>query len=229
MVFDAAQIYVASPLPVPVHKYMHIIVVPCLEWWNSHFIIRCSFETGNWTQIPQAFPTLWRMLMSRIQHLRTRLPVHIGSVPVGKPGEETKDKNHQSTTPANTLVANRNSSASAQQCSNIFGWKAHVIPTSFGNVRFFSAICQFARVSPQIAETYPNSKLQAERTSFLADVSTHDIHSHHSSCHIKVCYLKHQGSQAYFHTKEQRSHNIQATAATVLDSPDISSQPQSQK
>ena len=196
MVFDAAQIYVASPLPVPVHKYMHIIVVACLEWWNSHFIIRCSFETGNWTQIPQAFPTLWRMLMSRIQHLRTRLPVHIGSVPVGKPGEETKDKNHQSTTQANTLVANRNSSASAQQCSNTvsFDSKAHVIPTSFGNVRFLSAICQFARVSPQIAETYPNSKLQAERTSFLHDISTHDVHSLHSPCHIKVCHLKHQGN-----------------------------------
>ena len=121
----------------------NIGMVACLEWWNSHFIIRCSFETGNWTQIPQAFPTLWRMLMLRIQHLRTRLPVHIGFVPVKKPGEETKEKNHQSTTQANTKVVNRCSSASAQQCSNIFGWKAHVIPTSFGNVRFFSAICHF--------------------------------------------------------------------------------------
>ena len=118
--FDAVQVYVVlSLLSVPMNKYMHIIMVVCLEWWNSHFIIRCSFETGHWTQIPQAFPTLWRMLMSRIQHLRTRLPVHIDFVPVEKPGEETKDKNHQSTTQANTKVVNRCSSASAQQCSNI--------------------------------------------------------------------------------------------------------------
>ena len=174
--------------------------------------------------------------MSRIQHLRTRLPVHIDFVPVKKPGEETKEKNHQSTTQANTKVVNRCSSASAQQCSNIFGWKAHVIPTSFGNVRFFFCNLPLWTLDASFwlpkfhhSETYPNSKLQAERSSFLADVSTHDIHCHHSSCHIKVCYLKHQGSQAYFRTKEQRSHNIQATAATILDSPDVRSQPQSHK
>ena len=40
--------------------------------------------------------------------------------------------------------------------------------------------------------------------------------------------LKHEGNQAYFHTKGQRSHNIQAMEATILDSPDIRSQPQSQ-
>ena len=45
--------------------------------------------------------------MSRIQHLRTRLPIHIGFVPVKKPGEETKDKNQQSTTQADTQVVNR--------------------------------------------------------------------------------------------------------------------------
>ena len=78
--------------------------------------IRCSFETGHWTQIPQAFPTLWRMLMSMIQHLRTRLPVHIGFVPVKKPGQETKERNHQSTAQADTQNVNyRNSSANAQQ------------------------------------------------------------------------------------------------------------------
>ena len=59
--------------------------------------------------------------MSRIQHLRTRLPVHIGFVPVKRPGQETKERNHQSTTQADTQDVNyRNSSANAQQCSNIY-------------------------------------------------------------------------------------------------------------
>ena len=164
MVFDAAQIYVVSPLPVPMHKHMNIIMVACLEWWNSHFIIRCSFETGHWRQIPQVFPTLWRMLMSRIQHLRTRLPVHIGFVPVKKPGEEAKDKY-----------------ASCEQkffsqCPDI---QQHLLILMEGP-------CHFS--SPSFAETYPNSKLQTERSSFLHDISTHDIYGHHSSCHIKVCY-----------------------------------------
>ena len=109
IVFDTTQMHVASldhlSKSYPIHRYIYIyIMVACLEWWNScttnnvnwtmHVNIRRSFETGHWMKIGQAFPTLWRMLMSRI-HLRIRLPVHMGSVPVKKPGE-TNQRNHQS-------------------------------------------------------------------------------------------------------------------------------------
>ena len=193
----------------------------CLEWWNSNNI-RCSFETGHWTQIPQAFPTLLRMLMSRIQHLRTRLPVHIGFVPVRKPGQETKERNHQnhqSTTQADTQ--DRNSSANAQQCSNIYDGR----PMSFR--RPLLPIWRLRVGSPSFTTDRWNIRVSQLKTSSREKfLSSHDIHS---SCHIACCYLKHQGNQAYFHTKGQRSHNIQAMAATILDSPGIRSQPQSQK
>ena len=47
---------------------------------NANDNIHHGFKTGHRMQIPRAFPTLWRMLMSRIQNLRTRLPVHIDLV-----------------------------------------------------------------------------------------------------------------------------------------------------
>ena len=58
-------------------------------------------------QIPQAFPTLWRMLMSRIQHLRTRLPVHIDLVHghgPKKPGQWWD--NREGSPPRTTKVCN---------------------------------------------------------------------------------------------------------------------------
>ena len=145
-------------------------MVACLEWWNSHNI-RCSFETGHWTQIPQAFPTLWRMLMSRIQHLRTRLPVHIGFVPVRKPGQETKERNHQSTTQADTQDVNyRNSSANAQQCSNIHNGR----PMSFR--RPLLPICTLRVGSPSFTTDRWNIRVSQLKTSSREKfLSSHDI------------------------------------------------------
>ena len=203
---------------------MHIILVACLEWWNSHFNIRCSFETGHWTQIRQEFPTLWRMLMSRIQHLRTRLPIHIGFVPVKKPGEETKERNHQSTT--NTSRYTSCEQKFFRQCPDaaiyiylLMEDPCHSDVRFFCNLPVWTRDASFWLPKSHHSETYPNSKFQAERSSFLCDISTHDIHGLHSPCHIRICYLKHQGNQAYISTPRGRATTFkprQPRLVTVL-------------